>query len=224
MTPFSRAALGLAAGLGLLAAAGPAGAADRAPVPDNGSLRLTGTNGSFRPGPGEASRRATLPAKPYTLAPGDRVEMKVFQHADMTTLERIGEDGEITLPLLGRVRLAGLTEDEAKVHVHDLYQKDYFVEPQVSLSVVEKGRWKFTVSGQVIRPGTYEAMNGESLDLIEAISRAGDFTGKGRKSDVQIIRKDQPPIYRNVEQMMRGKQPPFEIKPGDQIFVKERII
>lgn len=167
---------------------------------------------------------APLEPKVYRLSPGDRIEVKVFQQPDMTTNDRLGADGQIPLPLLGRVKLGGLTEDQAKALVFSLYEKDYFVHPQISLTVAERGKWKFTVSGQVARPGTYDAANGEVIDLLEAISRAGDFNGKSKKSDVQVIRKDQPPIHKNAEDLMRGKEPPFEIMPGDQILVNERLI
>lgn len=187
--------------------------------------------------PGESQQPpASAPAKPqappaqsaqpkiYLLSPGDRIEMKIFQQPEMTTSDRLGADGRVTLPLVGQVKLSGLSEEQAKALVHSLYEKDYFVHPQISLTVSERGKWKFTVSGQVVRPGTYEASNGESIDLLEAIIRAGDFNGKSKKSDVQIIRKDQPPIHKNAEDLMRGKEPPFEILPGDQIVVNERII
>ncbi|HAM72155.1 MAG TPA: hypothetical protein DCM86_10975 [Verrucomicrobiales bacterium] len=239
----SRVLLGASLGVAwLLWAALPLPAAERGVSPSDATALRRAVNTGPRvqlpdppqqPAPAPAEPRATAapaPAKPaaaskaYTLSPGDRIELKIFQHPDMASSERISEEGELTLPLIGRVHLGGLTEEQAKRLVHELYEKDYFVNPQISLSVADKGKWRFTVSGQVARAGTYEANNGESLDLIEAITRAGDFTGKGRKTDVQIIRRDLPPIYRNVEEMMRGKEPPFEIKPGDQIFVRERII
>jgi polysaccharide export outer membrane protein len=200
----------------LAAGPGPAAAAD---VPTPSPVSQTAAAA-----PSSASAGSPTETQPYQLAPGDRIEMKMFQQPDMTTNDRLGADGQITLPLIGRVRLAGMTEEQAKAHVTRLYEKDYFVHPQVTLSVTERGKWKFTVSGQVARPGTYEASNGEKIDLVEAISRAGDFNGKSKKTDVQVIRKDQPPISKNVEDLMRGKEPPFEILPGDQIIVKERII
>ena len=79
--------------------------------------------------------------------------MKVFQEPDMDSRARVEADGNVILPLLGRVKLGGLTVIEAQEYVQALYNADYLVEPQVTLLVLEFRERNIQVMGQVLRPG-----------------------------------------------------------------------
>src|SRR5215210_2983012 len=79
-----------------------------------------------------AERKA---ANNYVLSPNDLVEIRVFQEEDLRTAARISKDGTINFPLIGVVRIAGMTMQDAAKAVRDLLEKDYLVNPQVSLSV-----------------------------------------------------------------------------------------
>jgi polysaccharide export outer membrane protein len=108
-----------------------------------------------------------------------------------------------------------------------LYARDYLVNPRVSLSIVEHAKLRFTVMGQVQRPGTYEFPSDEPLNLLQGIAMAGGYTRMGAPSKVSLQRiiNAQLVIYPlNADQMSKDKKAkPFEIMPDDIITIGERI-
>src|SRR5436853_199537 len=83
--------------------------------------------------------------------------------------------GTVTLPLIGQVKIGGKTIDEAAGQITAIFDDGYLVNPQVSLTIVEYGKRRFTVLGQVQRPGTYEMPSEDAVNLMQAISIAGGF-------------------------------------------------
>ncbi len=160
----------------------------------------------------------------YVLVIGDVVELNVFREPDLTTQATIARDGTVQLPLIREVRLAGLTIRSARELLRGLYDKSYLVDPQVFLNVVKYAERKFTIMGQVARPGSYELQGGERMDLLEAIGLAGGFTRIANRGRVIIQRRegeDVTAIKANAKRMADGKEPPIEIQPGDVITVSE---
>ena len=97
---------------------------------------------------------AENPAKTtYALSPNDLVLVKVYRHDDLETKLRVASDGTATFPLLGTVNLGGKTLEEASAHIRDLLSKDYLVNPQVTITMLEYSKRRFTVLGQVQKPG-----------------------------------------------------------------------
>jgi polysaccharide export outer membrane protein len=162
----------------------------------------------------------------YVLRPGDVVQVKVFQEEDMTSISRIGKEGTITVPLLGPVKVSSNTLAEATILVTDLLAKDYLVNPQVSLSVTEFAKRRFTVLGEVQRPGTYDMPFDESVALLQAIATAGGYTriGNPRRITVQrTVDKTNTLLKLDAEAMANNKQQkPFVILPEDVIIVGEK--
>src|SRR5687768_8142329 len=91
----------------------------------------------------------------YILAPNDVVQMKVYQEDDMETKVRISKDGTASFPLIGAVNIGGRSVEQAAAVVRQLLDRDFLVNPQVTLSVVEYSKRRFTVLGQVQKPGTF---------------------------------------------------------------------
>lgn len=180
--------------------------------------------------------RAAAPASPaltavspeYVLRPGDVVQIKVYQEEDLTALSRIGKDGSITMPLLGSVKVASNTVDHAAMLIRDLLAKDYLVNPQVTLNVSEFAKRRFTVLGQVQRPGTYDMPADEAVSLLQAIATAGGYTriGNPRKVTVQrVVGTENKVLHLDAEGMAQDKkQTTFEIHPDDVIVVGEKWI
>src|SRR2546423_526454 len=90
-----------------------------------------------------------LPPKVYALAPNDLVLVKVYRQDDLESRLRLSANGSATFPLLGTVNLAGKTLEEATAYIRDLLAKDYLVNPQVTLTILEYAKRRFTVLGQV---------------------------------------------------------------------------
>src|SRR5947207_2275558 len=129
-----------------------------------------------------------VPSRLYVLKPNDVVMVKVYQEEDLTIQARVARDGSITLPLLGTVNIGSNTVERAIGLIRDGLAKDYLVNPQVSLSIVEYAKRRFTVLGQVNRPGTYEMPGDDQLNLLQAIAMAGGYTRIGAPTKITIQR------------------------------------
>jgi protein involved in polysaccharide export with SLBB domain len=104
------------------------------------------------------------------LWPKDSIEVKVYQEDDLDTKAIIDPSGVVTLPLIGQVHLGQKTPDEAAEIIRSLYATDYLVNPRVSLTVLEEAKIRFTVMGQVQRPGSYEFTSTDNrTSLIQAV-------------------------------------------------------
>jgi polysaccharide export outer membrane protein len=176
---------------------------------------------------GEPERVNPLTQKTNALKPSDVILVKIYQEDDLETKTAIDRDGLITLPLLGAVQVGSKTPEQATSLIRKLYAATYLVNPRVSLTVLEHAKLRFTVMGQVQRPGTYEFPADEPLNLLQGIAMAGGYTRMGAPSKVSLQRmlNGQPAIYPfNADQMSKDKKAkPFEIMPDDIITVGERI-
>ena len=160
----------------------------------------------------------------YVLVVGDVVQLNIFREPDLTTQATIARDGTVQLPLIREVQMAGLSIRDAREMLRQLYDKKFLVDPQVFLNVVKYAERKFTIMGQVARPGSYELQGGERMDLLEAIGLAGGFTRIANRGRVIIQRREADgvtAIKANAKRMADGKETPTEVQPGDVITVSE---
>jgi len=165
-------------------------------------------------------------ARTYRLSPNDVVRVKVFQEDDLTTELRLAKDGTATFPLLGVINIGGKTVDEAAAAIRDLLGKDYLVNPQVTLTVVEYAKRRFMVLGQVQKPGSYDIPSEESVSLLQAIAMAGGFTRLAVQSKLTVVRTAGGKRTFSVDVKSNANDPntkPFEIQPDDTIIVAERV-
>jgi len=121
----------------------------------------------------------------YILVPNDIVEISVYGEPDLSVKVKVAYDGTITFPLLGNIKVAGLTAKELEKNIAELLGEDYLVAPQVNILVQEYAS-KITILGQVKSPGSYEIKG--NLNLTAAIALAGGFTETADTSKVKIIR------------------------------------
>lgn len=163
----------------------------------------------------------------YLLAPNDVVSVTVFQEDDLTTKARVANDGTITVPLIGSVRIGGKSVDEAGQIIRARLAKGYLVNPQVSVAISEYAKRLFTVLGQVQKGGTFEFPNQEPLDLLQAIGLAGGYTRIANPSKIIVKRRvnGKDTVTQLNAKAMAGNTAakPFEILPGDTITVTESI-
>ncbi len=163
----------------------------------------------------------------YALRPNDLVEIRVFREDDLTSTLRISREGTITFPLIGAVRVGGLSAQAAGAKIRALLAKDYLVNPQVNLTVREYSKRRFTVLGEVQKPGAYEMPDHDSLGLLEAIGMAGGYTRIAEPARItlkRIVDGREKVIRVNAKKMAReGDSGTVEIKPGDVLTVGERL-
>jgi protein involved in polysaccharide export with SLBB domain len=163
----------------------------------------------------------------YILAPNDVVEIKVYQEDDLETKARIGQDGSISFPLIGVVCVGGRTIGQAGALIRDKLAKDYLVNPQVTLIVDEYSKRRFTVLGQVQKPGSFEIPSEETVTLLQAIAMAGGYTRLADKANVKVTRatagETATLTLDTKRESDQGKAMSFAILPEDTVTVPERL-
>jgi polysaccharide export outer membrane protein len=135
-------------------------------LPGKMVIRLSGhpTSG----GTGQADRR-------YLLGADDKVQISVGGHADLLSLVMVKSNGMVTAPLVGEVPAAGRTVQELASDVAERLGKDFLVNPQVDVQVVEYNSQWVLVTGQVRTPRRVTLQGGTTLE--EVIAEAGGLTG-----------------------------------------------
>ncbi|WP_438423373.1 polysaccharide biosynthesis/export family protein [Aquimarina macrocephali] len=130
----------------------------------------------------------------------------------------INEEGNIDFPVLGELKIAGLTRIEAKEVIKEKL-KIYINDPIVS---VRLKNFKITVMGEVSKPGSYTIPN-ERVTIIEALGLAGDMTIKGRRENVIIIRENEGVnTYHRVDLTSKSifESPVYYLAQNDVLYVE----
>ena len=161
----------------------------------------------------------------YVLQSGDTIEMIVYREQDLTIRSKIGKNNMVELPLIGQTKIGGLSVQSATSLIRERYNAHYLVQPQIYLSIIGYNVCKFTIIGQVGKPGTYEFNAGDSLDFLQAIGLAGGFTRDADQGHIVIKRREgneMKTLKVNVKQLTSSGGESFKIQPGDVITVSER--
>lgn len=164
----------------------------------------------------------------YVMQPSDLIRVMVFQEPDLTREVRITQEYTITLPLIGTIDLHNKTVRQAEEIIRSLYDKDYLVNPQINLTVLEYTQRTVKVLGAVNQPGAIVFPPEEKMGLLEAIARAGGFSRIAERRKVRLSRtladgKSENYII-NTDDMIQGSSTEqWLLTKGDVIFVPERI-
>lgn len=157
--------------------------------------------------------------KEYAIASNDILEITVYDEPDLSTTVRVAQDGMISYPLLGNIKVAGLTVRSLEAEITKLLAADYLVKPQVKVFVKQYA--KISILGEVRNPGSYEMR--EKLTLTEAIALAQGFIATANTSDVKIIRTvDAKKETLNVDfdRILERALPDVELIANDVIIVE----
>ena len=170
---------------------------------------------------------ASAPAG-YVLSPNDQVAVEVFGEEDLRANGRLNPEGNLSVPLLGSVHLAGLTLTQAASKLTELYGRDYLVNPRVNVSLLSYAKRRFSILGQVSHPGSFEMPEGSpgGIDLLEAIALAGGYTRIAAPERITVRRHNAngDQIFKvNAKRFTKGSGGGFLVKPGDTITVGESI-
>lgn len=130
----------------------------------------------------------------YVLGAGDVVRVSVYQNQDLTLETRITESGAISYPLLGQVRLGGLSVPQAEKVIADGLKNGNFVrQPQVSILVTQVRGNQASVLGMVNRPGRYP-IEQNGMRLSELLATAGGIAQGGSDQVVLSGMRDRKPL------------------------------
>jgi polysaccharide export outer membrane protein len=164
-------------------------------------------------------------SRDYSILPADILEITVFQEPDLKSTLRVSNEGTITFPLIGMVQIGGLTPQGAAQALRDRLAKGYLINPQVSVTVMEFSKRRFTVLGEVQKPGSYDMPDQQSVTVLQAIGMAGGYTRIANPSRVTLMRKaggTSQTYALNAKRMASGNaESAFIVQPGDVITVAE---
>ena len=196
-------------------------------MPGTGASRSTG---SVATSPGaSAPLPAPASAPPgYILSANDYVSVEVFGEDDLRTSGRLNPEGNLSVPLLGSTHLAGLTLTQAASKLTELYGRDYLVNPRVNVMLLSYAKRRFSILGQVSRPGSFEMPESspDGIDLLEAIAMAGGYTRIAAPERITVRRHNASgdQIFKvNAKRFTKGSGGGFLVEPGDTITVGESI-
>lgn len=130
----------------------------------------------------------------------------------------IDKNGEIDFPVLGSVKIVGLSPEETKLFLKEKLNS-YLKDPIINIRLKN-----FTVSvlGEVARPGTYP-VNGEQITVLEAIGLAGDLTIKGMRKNVMVIRDfNGTKVYTRIDLTQKESlnSPVYYLTQNDVVYIQ----
>jgi polysaccharide export outer membrane protein len=132
---------------------------------------------------------ATLQDDSYLLGPGDGLDLKLFDAPEFSGALEVLNDGTVSLPLIGSVRLTGLSLSQVNLWLTSLYRKQ-LLRPELQLRVVKPRPIRVALVGEVERPGLYSLTTSETTQteggpsitvsglptVVDAIQKAGGIT------------------------------------------------
>lgn len=176
---------------------------------------------SIQPPAGSSEKLSLMDSNSLALVlgPGDEADVTVYGAPDLSGHTRVGADGNISMPLIGYVRVAGLSSSEAETAIENqLRQSNIVNDPRVSVFVKEYTNSGISVAGEVAKPGFYSALGPHRLfDVLQA---AGGPTDKAA-SKVVISHRDQTDsttlaLSKNPAEMAVSN---VVLQPGDTVVV-----
>lgn len=162
-------------------------------------------------------------AKDYRLSPSDLIDVEVLDAENLRRTVRVNAAGAISLPLIGRIVVAGMTTQEAEDIIAAKYSEKYLQNPQVSIFVKEFTTERMTVEGAVQHPGIFPLAG--QMTLLRALAVAGGFGPIADISQVMLYRVNDQKVRESfvydVEKIRAGKaeDPPIR---GDDLIVVQR--
>lgn len=163
----------------------------------------------------------------YRMGTGDVVRVTVYGQPDLTTEARVGENGAITFPLIGEVKLAGNTPAHGEADIAKRLSKGGFIiEPFVSLNVVQYRGQQISVLGRVNRPGKYNLERASRVT--DALALAGGIIVDGADTVTLVRTRDGKTEYRDIDMLALfrpgGEASNVEVQDGDVLNVARQPV
>ena len=171
------------------------------------------------PGSLAFSARAGDQTAVYLIHPQDTLDIKVWRNSDLDTEIEVDLEGNIRLPLLGKIKAGGLTVQQLEEKLTQLWGENYIKNPYVRVYIRKK---KIYVIGEVKEPGSFE-LEGK-VTVLKAISMAGGFTDYAAKGTVLVLRGsgvEAQKIKVDTSEIEKGGAPDLELQPGDVVTIPQ---
>ncbi|MGC4121437.1 MAG: polysaccharide biosynthesis/export family protein [Myxococcales bacterium] len=160
-------------------------------------------------------------AASYLVAPGDLLNVRVWNQDAMSARVRVRADGQITVPFLNDVAAAGYAPTVLASQLQTRL-KDFINNPVVTITVEETKALTVSVMGEVAKPGVYPVEPGSGL--LPVLAAAGGLTEWAGRERIFVIRPGTPSqrIRFRLEALQRaeGGAASFQLRTGDQVVVE----
>lgn len=154
------------------------------------------------------------------VSPSDMLEIKVFQAEELSGKVRVDSDGNISLPLIGSVKVAGLTPIEVENKLKSLLAARYLQNPQVTVFVEDFSNQRVTLEGQIKKPGVFPITS--AVTVLQAIAMSEGLSDMADPKKVVLFRRvnNQTRAYNlNLDAIRDGKMRDPYVRGDDRIVV-----
>lgn len=134
----------------------------------------------------------------------------------------VSKDGYIEMPMVGKLKVSGLTLDQTREKVRE-HAREFYKDPLVN---VRLANFQVTVLGEVARPGTL-TLPAERMGIVDVIGLAGDLTPFGRRDKIMLIREEEGKkefVHMDINSSEIFKSPYYYVKPGDIIYIEPTVV
>ena len=164
----------------------------------------------------------------YRLQRNDSISVTMFQEEGMSRSALVGKSGSISFPLIGSVDIVGLTVTELEQRLTELYKKDYFVDPKISVIITGYATKSVVVSGGVTNPGGVPYPDEGTISLAQAIAASGGITEMGDTNRITIVRKKGGSMVTTMNQageveLLAGDTALVHMLPMNQVILTATI-
>ena len=164
--------------------------------------------------------RAVVGAEEYRVGPMDTLDVSVYQAPDVSRIVQVDAAGQIGMPIIGAVPVAGKTVNEIRDELTVRLKAKYLRSPEVTVSVKEFASQKVTVDGSVGQPGVYPLIG--KTTLIQAVAMARGLNREANEKKVAVFRtvnNQRMVAVFDLNEIRTGKMADPQIFANDVVFV-----
>ena len=180
-------------------------------------------NASSNRGNGQQQTPVVGLGKEYRVGPNDLLDIEVLNLEGGKRTVRVNAAGSVTLPLIGSIVVAGLTQEQVESHIGSLYGEKYLQNPQVSVFIREFTTERITIDGAISKPGIYPLVG--QMTLLRVIALAGGFGSIANRNEVKLFRNgekgERVVATFDIDKIRSGQDPDPPIR-GDDLIVVQR--
>jgi polysaccharide biosynthesis/export protein len=153
----------------------------------------------------------------YRVGPDDVLTIAVLQAPELNAATRVSATGEISVALIGSLRVEGLTAREVEQTLKDRLREKYIRDPQLTVQVTEVQSHPVTVVGSVRKPGVFQVRGTKTLlEVLSLAEGIGDDAGS-----TIVVERGSSPIQINLKELLAAEDPHLNVRifPGDVVKV-----
>lgn len=187
--------------------------------------QLIAQDRSVNQGKKEKKERSLI-EKEYKIQPLDILSINIYMENDLQKQYRVSQNGCISYPFIGEVRVVGLTVCEVEEKLTRLLSPDYFINPPITVFVEKYHSRMVFILGAINNPGSYAIPPEKELTVVEAVSLAGGFTENAAVNRTKIIRVEdgqEKIMVVKITDITKGgdKSKDIILKPNDIVIIPE---